>query len=250
MVAVLPWSEQLGTVLWKSIISPSRMTEWSGAMSTRRTFMRRLLSSLFGVGLLPSPWWPAVKNALGRTHKMVAPPGTLAEELLGQDPKDLDTSHLNVTPLDEFGTMGLDDHEVALDRWSLRVEGSVSKVISLTYAELLEFPAFEKAVLLICPGVFVNHGLWKGFSVKHLLQLAGAYHNVTYVTFRGPMGPYEKVARTPLEEVLADRVFLAYQVNGVPLPRKHGFPVRLVAEGYYGYDWVKYVDRVTADAIH
>ena len=80
--------------------------------------------------------------------------------------------------------------------------------------------------------------------MKHLLNAAGAGSDINYVTFRGPQGPYQKVARAPLEEVLADRVFLAYQVNGVPLPQRNGFPLRLVAEGYYGYDWVKYVDRV------
>jgi sulfoxide reductase catalytic subunit YedY len=41
-------------------------------------------------------------------------------------------------------------------------------------------------------------------------------------------------------------VFLAYQVNGQALPKKHGFPLRVVAEGYYGGDWVKYVYKVVA----
>lgn len=212
--------------------------------------MRRLLGGLFGAGLLSGPWGPLARDALGRTHKTLVPRGTLPEELRSKNPKDLDTSELDITPLKNFGTMGLDDHEVDLDRWSLRVEGAVSKPINLTYAELREFPMLEKAVLLVCPGIFVNNGMWKGFSVTHLLRLAGATSTVNFVTFRGPQGPYAKVARAPLEEILADRIFLAYQVNGVPLPRKHGFPLRLVAEGYYGYDWVKYVDSVTADAIH
>jgi sulfoxide reductase catalytic subunit YedY len=52
-----------------------------------------------------------------------------------------------------------------------------------------------------------------------------------------------------VEDVLSDRVFLAYGVNGKPLPERHGFPLRLVAEGYYGYDWIKYVYRITAKRI-
>jgi sulfoxide reductase catalytic subunit YedY len=212
--------------------------------------MTRLLRGLFGAGLLSCPWWPVARHAFGRTHKTVIPRGTLPEVLRSKNPKDLDTSELDITPLKDFGTMGLDDHEVDPEKWSLRIEGEVSKPMNLTYKELLEFPVLEKAVLLICPGIFVNNGMWKGFSVTHLLRLAGAHSTVNFVTFRGPQGPYAKVARAPLEEIAADKIFLAYQVNGVPLPRKHGFPLRLVAEGYYGYDWVKYVDSVTADAIH
>ncbi len=219
-------------------------------MSTRRTFVKRLLTGVFGMGFLGSPLWSTVKNAYGRTHKYVVPRGTLPKDLRGENPKDLDTSNLEVTPLENFGTMGLDDHEVDLDQWRLRVDGKVAKPLSLRYSELRDLPSVEKAVLLVCPGVFVNNGLWKGVSVKELLQSAGMGTEVNYVTFRGPQGPYSKVCRTLLAEVVADRVFLAYQVNGLPLPLKHGFPLRLVAEGYYGYDWVKYVDRVTADAIH
>jgi DMSO/TMAO reductase YedYZ molybdopterin-dependent catalytic subunit len=43
-----------------------------------------------------------------------------------------------------------------------------------------------------------------------------------------------------------DSVRLAYQINDQILPREHGFPLRVVVEGYSGYDWVKYVDQITA----
>jgi len=41
-------------------------------------------------------------------------------------------------------------------------------------------------------------------------------------------------------------VFLAFEVNGEKLPQKHGFPLRIVAEDYYGSDWVKYVYKIEA----
>ena len=44
-----------------------------------------------------------------------------------------------------------------------------------------------------------------------------------------------------IDYVIAGEVFLAYEVNGVPLPRKHGYPLRIVAGDYYGDDWIKYV---------
>jgi sulfoxide reductase catalytic subunit YedY len=55
--------------------------------------------------------------------------------------------------------------------------------------------------------------------------------------------------RVPLADVDNGKVILAYAVNGEILPRKHGFPLRLVAEDYYGHDWVKYVYRMTAERI-
>jgi sulfoxide reductase catalytic subunit YedY len=46
-----------------------------------------------------------------------------------------------------------------------------------------------------------------------------------------------------------EKAFSTYLLNGKTLPLKHGFPLRVVAEGYYGYDWIKHVKRVTADKI-
>jgi sulfoxide reductase catalytic subunit YedY len=83
--------------------------------------------------------------------------------------------------------------------------------------------------------------------VAKLLERAELDSGVTYVTFSGPDGTHEKTERFPLEDILSDKVFLAYRVNDSVLPKKHGFPLRVVAEGYYGGDWVKYVYRVTAN---
>jgi DMSO/TMAO reductase YedYZ molybdopterin-dependent catalytic subunit len=47
-----------------------------------------------------------------------------------------------------------------------------------------------------------------------------------------------------MEEILAGKVFLSYGVNGESLPQKHGFPLRVVAEGHYGSSWIKYVSEV------
>jgi len=73
--------------------------------------------------------------------------------------------------------------------------------------------------------------------------------NATRVMFSGPKGTYEKSETFPIEDVLSNKVFLAYQVNGKALPQRHGFPLRTVAEDYYGYDWVKYVYKVTVEKI-
>ena len=49
-----------------------------------------------------------------------------------------------------------------------------------------------------------------------------------------------------MDQVRSDKIFLAYGVNGKPLPEKHGFPLRLVAEDRVGSQWIKFVDKIDA----
>ena len=217
-------------------------------MKTRRDFVKKIVGAM-GLGFISGPLFSVAEMVFARVEKVAARGGESIQMLKDKNPKDVDVSDLEVTPLAEFQTMGMDDFEVDVDQWRLIVAGEVGKPLSLNYHQLTSITAVERTVLLICPGFFVNNGVWKGISVKELLTRAEMSKDVNYVTFRGPEGKYEKVHRVPLNDVLTDKVFLAYQVNGEVLPQKHGFPLRVVAEGYYGYDWVKYVYKVTADVV-
>lgn len=219
-------------------------------MRARRPFLMTIVAA---VPLLSSMVRGAVASMVSTImagdRKMIVDPGTSRDALVDKNPAHLDTHRLEPTALKDFGVMGLEDHEVDLYTWRLSVEGKLTQPFELTYQELRSLPAIEKKVLLVCPGVFVNQGAWRGISVATLLEKGGMHDKVNYVTFRGPHGKYQKTLRVPLDQVRSDTVFLAYAVNGTDLPMKHGFPLRLVADGYYGYDWVKYVDSVEADAI-
>lgn len=218
-------------------------------MPNRRGFFKQAIAAIAGAGALFAPVRYLVNLASGHSVKTIVPRDTPWTDLRNRNPEELDTSDLPITPLENFGTMGLEDYDADLDTWRLIVEGEVDKPLTLTLTELMNLPSVERAVLLICPGFFANHGLWTGVSMPELLKSAQMRKNVTHVTFSGPEGPYAKTHRVPISDALSDKVFMAYKVNGVPLPRKHGFPLRLVAEGYYGYDWVKYVYKVTADTV-
>jgi DMSO/TMAO reductase YedYZ molybdopterin-dependent catalytic subunit len=218
-------------------------------MSERRQFLRIILGLLASGGLILSPPFRLLASAYEKAKKIILPKGTGRETLIDKNPADLDTRYLETTSLERFGTMGLSDHEVKLETWRLEIDGHVASPLSLTYEELIALPSVEREVLLICPGFFANHGHWKGFSIGALLRKAGAKKDVTHLTLRGPRGKFESLQRYPIEDVRAEKVFLAYEVNGKTLPARHGFPLRAVAEGYYGYDWVKYVYRITAEKI-
>jgi sulfane dehydrogenase subunit SoxC len=96
-------------------------------------------------------------------------------------------------------------------------------------------------VLLICPGVFVDNAEWTGVPVAALLGKAGLQPNSSEVVFYDG-DQYQKSFF--LKDIIRDGVFLAYNVDGQPLPKEHGFPLRLVVKGVYGNTWVKWIDRI------
>jgi DMSO/TMAO reductase YedYZ molybdopterin-dependent catalytic subunit len=213
-------------------------------METRRAWIKRILFLVGGVLL---SWTTSAGKGIAAAARVVLPKGTPRENLIDKNPADLDTSHLEVTPLEAFGTMGLTDHIVDIDAWRLEIDGLVDTPLRLRYEEILTLPFVEREVLLICPGFFANHGHWAGPSLAALLDRAGANPNAKRVHIRGPRGAYEKTGSYPIADVLSERVFLAHHVNGKPLPRKHGYPLRVVAEGYYGFDWIKYAARIQVE---
>jgi DMSO/TMAO reductase YedYZ molybdopterin-dependent catalytic subunit len=218
-------------------------------MEKRRQFLKKMLGAVTGMVVMASPFFSMLRSTLAWAGKIVLPKGTARESLIDKNPATLDPRNLEITPLEKFGTMGLSDYAENLDRWRLEVTGLVENPLRLKYDEILSMPAVERKVLLICPGFFANYGSWKGVSVRRLLDLARASKDATHVTLYGPEGTYESTQRFPVQDVNSDTVFLAYQVNGKTLPQRHGFPLRTVAEGYYGHDWVKYVYKIKVEKV-
>ena len=218
-------------------------------MDTRRKFIQKALKIVSSIGVFFSPLFSLIESVIAKTGKWILPKGTNVDDLTDRHPETLDTRNLEPIPLDNFGVMGLRDHSVSINDWRLEIAGRVKSPANLKYTQILGLPAIEKNVLLICPGIFANFGRWGGVSIRTLLDAAAAEDDITHVTIRGPQGAYEKVQRFPITAVKDDSVFLAYQVNGKVLPRKHGYPLRVVAADYYGFDWVKFVYRIEADKI-
>ncbi|GAT75032.1 sulfite oxidase [Microbacterium sp. HM58-2] len=142
--------------------------------------------------------------------------------------------------------------------WSLRVHGMVEREVVLTWDELLAAPLQEAHVTLACVsnpvgGDLIGNALWLGLPVREVLARAGVQADADMVLSRSVDG---FTASTPLEVLTDDRdALLAVGMNGEPLPLEHGFPVRLVVPGLYGYvsatKWVTELevtrfDRATA----
>ena len=183
-----------------------------------------------------------------KTAKRIVERGTPLASLMHADPADLDTDNLETTPIQEFDVMGETTHPVDLKTWRLNIEGAVQNPKEFTYEELLKLPVLEKNALLICPGFFAYNGRWKGFSVAQLLDEIGVDPGATHIKFSGSQGFRKKTRKFALDEVVSNQLFLAYGVNDISLPERHGFPLRLAAAGHKGRKWVKYVNTITVVA--
>ncbi len=218
-------------------------------MITRRIVVKLLLSLSAGVAVFSGKLGQGLQAVSRFAKKTLLPKGTDLSTLTYTNPAKVDGSLLETTPRGQFGVMGQSRYKVNLTSWHLRVSGETKSELKLSYKDILELPSIERNVLLICYGYFAHNGLWKGISSASLLKLAGLKPGVTHVKFSGPRGIKKKSAVYSLEEVMADKVFLAYNLNGDALPESMGFPLRLVAEDHYGKYWIKYADemRLIAD---
>jgi len=122
--------------------------------------------------------------------------------------------------------------------WKLRVHGLVEQEVTLDWATLLSKPMQRRLVTLTCVsnevgGDLVGNALWTGWPVRELLAMARPRPGADMVLSRSSDG---FTAGTPIEALTDDRdALLAVAMNGEPLPFEHGFPVRLVVPGLYGY---------------
>ncbi|WP_371818306.1 molybdopterin-dependent oxidoreductase [Pseudarthrobacter sp. C4D7] len=124
------------------------------------------------------------------------------------------------------------------DTWSLRVTGMVARDVELSFADLLQKPLLERHITIACVsnevgGDLIGNARWLGWPVRELLALAVPQPGADMVLSRSADG---WTAGTPLDVLTDDRdTLLAVGMNGAPLPLEHGFPVRLVVPGLYGY---------------
>jgi sulfoxide reductase catalytic subunit YedY len=173
--------------------------------NNRRDFIKSISKWIAGLGLLGSSGF-LVRESNAQSERQMASKDVDYSNLKNRNPKDVDVNNLEITSLNDFGTMGLEDYSPQMGDWRFIVDGHFERDIRITYEELLALDSIERSVLLICPGFFANHGVWKGVSVKTLFKLASPKEGATHVTFRGPEGTYEKITRVPIDEAVADKV--------------------------------------------
>jgi DMSO/TMAO reductase YedYZ molybdopterin-dependent catalytic subunit len=145
------------------------------------------------------------------------------------------------TPNDEFYRVdtALTVPSIDPESWRLVVDGMVSRRVELSFADLLGMGLDEYAITLTCVsnevgGDLVGNATWLGVPLRDILQMAGPSADADMVLSRSVDG---YTASTPLSAVTDPGIdaILAVGMNGEPLPLEHGFPVRMVVPGLYGY---------------
>ncbi len=122
--------------------------------------------------------------------------------------------------------------------WRLRVTGMVQREVELTFEDLVRLPLEEHDITLACVsnevgGDYVGTARWIGVPIRHVLGLAGVGPEADQLLSRSVDG---MTIGTPVAALTPDRpALLAVAMNGEPLPVAHGFPVRMVVSGLYGY---------------
>lgn len=149
-----------------------------------------------------------------------------------------------VNYLDEFEGLHITGTPIEIDiiTYRLMVTGKVNRPLALSLDEVKALVAVDRKLTLECPGFFTDIGTWTGVLVRTLLEKAGALAEAKVVIFTTVDGSY--TTRFPIKEALSEDMLVAYRFNGKEFHRVHGFPIRLVAGGREGSDWVKWLGKI------
>lgn len=145
-----------------------------------------------------------------------------------------------LTPNNEFYRIdtALSVPEIDVASWELRVHGLVEEEVRLTFQDLLDADLVESHITLTCVsnpvgGNLAGNAKWLGLPLREVLKQARPKDGADMVLSTSIDG---FSASTPLEVLQDDRdAMLAIAMNGEPLPLEHGYPVRMVVPGLYGF---------------
>jgi DMSO/TMAO reductase YedYZ molybdopterin-dependent catalytic subunit len=168
-----------------------------------------------------------------------------------------------ITPNEQFfGIAHYNWPEIAAAEWHLEIGGLVEHPLALTLDEIKAMPRQELVFTLECSGnsglpffdAGIGNALWAGTPLATLLEQAGVLENGREVVFFGADFGEETVRDQTITQNFARSLSLAdamnpanllvYEMNGEPLPTANGFPLRLIAPGWYGIANVKWLERI------
>src|SRR6266581_9329150 len=153
-----------------------------------------------------------------------------------------------ITPNDLFYcvTKNVVDPRVDVRLWHLEVNGLVQNQATWRFQDLTGFSAVEQETTLMCisnglDAGLISNALWKGFPLRDLLKQVGPLSAAARVRLHGVDNYTDTI---PLEKAMEPTTLLAYEMNGVPLPDRHGYPLRVIVPGYFGEKHVKWLTRI------
>ena len=138
--------------------------------------------------------------------------------------------------------MGGEPGDPSPSAYRLRVHGEVEAPFELGFAELLVLPQSEQALDVHCVTTWSVLGAkFKGVRVVDLAERAKLKKSARYVIFEAAHGYTSNIS---LRDALKPTVMVAHQLNGAPLPRAHGAPVRAIAPEFYFWKSAKWLTGI------
>lgn len=153
-----------------------------------------------------------------------------------------------ITPNEKFYvvTKNVIDPRVHAPVWRLSVGGAVTQPRTYGFDDLRALPSVTQETTLTCISNAVGGGLqsnamWVGVPMRDLITQAGPEDGVVEVLLRGVDGYTDTFA---IAKAMEPTTLVAYQMNGEPLPERHGSPARVIVPGLFGEKNVKWVTRI------
>lgn len=237
--------------------------------TTRRDMLKTTGLAAASLGLLGMPEWAMPAMAQGET----VVPFVDWPETFNTNPapdRRLNDSRAITGPLtapgDFFTTQHYGHPVIDAASWRLKVSGLVDRPAALSLDEIRKMGNTELIAGFECSGNrrplqgLIGNGRWTGVPLKTVLEKAGLKGNAREIVFFGAdKGPEEVEFRAqkfaveqnygrsmPRDQATAAEPFLAYAMNGEPLTRHQGAPLRLVVPGWYGAPNVKWLSEIHA----
>ncbi|MGI8996328.1 MAG: molybdopterin-dependent oxidoreductase [Pyrinomonadaceae bacterium] len=153
-----------------------------------------------------------------------------------------------ITPNERFYvvTKNVIDPDVTASLWRLQVTGLVNDPQMFRFEDLTAMPAITQETTLRCisnevGGGLMSNAVWKGVPLRSLIERAGPQPGIIEVMLHGVDNYTDTFA---FEKALDPTTLVVYEMNGQPLPEKHGYPVRVIVPGLFGEKNVKWVTRI------
>jgi DMSO/TMAO reductase YedYZ molybdopterin-dependent catalytic subunit len=153
-----------------------------------------------------------------------------------------------ITPNERFYvvTKNVVDPDVRLGLWRLEVTGRVRQVKNYSFEDLQNLPSVTQETTLRCisnevGGGLTSNAIWKGTPLRALIDSAGPQEGVMEVLLHAVDGYTDTLSFT---KAMEPTTVVAYEMNGQPLPTRHGYPARIIAPGLFGEKNLKWVTRI------
>jgi DMSO/TMAO reductase YedYZ molybdopterin-dependent catalytic subunit len=239
IVALLAWYALFALTLmlvYRACIARAAAPAREGSTRTSATLGRRAILAAAAGAVLTLPVYGLMRRMYDRA--------TFSYDGTPYSGTDIEP----ITPTDRFYTVtkNVVDPDVDRDLWRLEIRGAVDRNVTLAFDDLQDFEQVDQESTLMCISNRIGAGLfsnarWRGVRLSDVLMAAGSHDDAYEIRLTGADGYVDTFG---MDYALDGNTLVVYEINGAPLPRIHGYPVRIIVPGLFGEKNVKWVTRI------